>query len=194
MDAEPATDRVPTGRYVLFGVIAAGGATFDLVTKSFVFDWLGEPYASDPYPIVRNILQLQTSYNEGALWGFGRWIPHSPLVFAALSIIAAVAICYYLFVMKAAKDWRLTVALALIMAGAVGNCYDRLRYHHVRDFVHFKVDAINFDCAIFNFADNMLVVGAVVLMLLALRPDPAARAERAKPRSANDRASTQVPA
>ena len=43
------------------------------------------------------------------------------------------------------------------MAGAMGNCYDRLVLGHVRDFVHFHVDAINFDCAIFNFADNMLV-------------------------------------
>ena len=58
------------------------------------------------------------------------------------------------------------------MAGALGNCYDRLRLGHVRDFVHFHVDPIGFDCAIFNFADNMLVVGAVTLVLLALRPDP----------------------
>jgi signal peptidase II len=58
------------------------------------------------------------------------------------------------------------------MAGALGNCYDRLLYGRVRDFVHFHVDMINFDCAIFNFADNMLVGGAIMLMLLALRPEP----------------------
>ena len=58
------------------------------------------------------------------------------------------------------------------MAGALGNCYDRLALGHVRDFVHFHVDAIGFDCAIFNFADNMLVAGAIILMLLALRPEP----------------------
>ena len=57
------------------------------------------------------------------------------------------------------------------MAGALGNCYDRLMLGHVRDFVHFHVDPIGFDCAIFNFADNMLVIGAVVLTLIALRPD-----------------------
>ncbi len=77
------------------------------------------------------------------------------------------------------------MALALIMAGALGNCYDRLVLGHVRDFVHLHVDAINFDCAIFNFADNMLVVGAVALVLLALRPEavetenPASKAEPA---------------
>ena len=72
----------------------------------------------------------------------------------------------------------LTVALGLIMAGALGNCYDRLVFGHVRDFVHFHVDPIGFDCAIFNFADNMLVAGAVVLMLLR----PAARARRRRRR------------
>ena len=83
-------------------------------------------------------------------------------------------IFYYLFVLGAAASRVLTVALGLIMAGAMGNCYDRLVLGHVRDFVHFHVDAINFDCAIFNFADNMLVAGACTLVLYALRPEEAA--------------------
>ena len=53
----------------------------------------------------------------------------------------------------------------------MGNCYDRLAFGYVRDFVHFHVDAIGFDCAIFNFADNMLVAGAITLVLYALRPE-----------------------
>ena len=57
------------------------------------------------------------------------------------------------------------------MAGAMGNCYDRLTFGHVRDFVHFHVDAVGFDCTIFNFADNMLVAGAITLVLYALGPE-----------------------
>ncbi len=38
------------------------------------------------------------------------------------------------------------------MAGALGNCYDRLIFGYVRDFVHLHVDAINFDCAIFSIS------------------------------------------
>jgi signal peptidase II len=158
---------------VLFWVIALGGAAFDLSTKALVFRELGEPGMRPPYPVIPPILELQTSYNTGALWGFGRDWKYASLVFALLSVIAALAICYWLFVKRAATDVRLTIALALIMAGALGNCHDRLAYGHVRDFVHFHVDAINFDCAIFNFADNMLVIGAVALMLLALRPEAA---------------------
>ena len=162
---------IPFGRVALFWVIALLGASFDLGTKSLIFGRLGEPGKEPPYSVVRNILELQTSYNPGALWGFMRNVPHSSLIFAVLSIIAAIGICVWLFWLGAAVDRGLTIALALIMAGALGNCYDRLVIGQVRDFVHFHVDAVNFDCAIFNFADNMLVLGAVTLVLLALRPE-----------------------
>ena len=165
-----ARPRVPLSRWVLFWAIALGGAAFDLATKSAIFASVGEPH-SPPRTLIPDILELRTSYNEGALWGFGRGVPYSPQIFAAMSVAAAVAIVWWLFVKGAATDALLTSALGLIMAGALGNCHDRIRYGHVRDFMYFHVDAINFSCAIFNFADNMLVVGAVVLMLLALRPE-----------------------
>ena len=165
------------GRVVLFWVIALLGAGFDLGTKAYVFRWLGEPGERLPYAVVPNILELQTNYNRGALWGFMRSVPHSSFIFAMLSILAAIGICVWLFWLRAAVDRGLTVALALIMAGALGNCYDRLALGQVRDFVHFHVDAVNFDCAIFNFADNFLVIGAVTLVLLALRPEPVPRSD-----------------
>jgi len=164
------TLRVGLGRWLLFWAIALGGAAFDLTTKSLIFARIGEPGAPTA-SIIRGILELQTSENRGALWGFGRTLPCSSQIFAGLSIVAGIAICYWLFVRGAAASLALTIALALIMAGALGNCYDRLVYGHVRDFVHFHVDSIGFDCAIFNFADNMLVLGAVILVLFALRPE-----------------------
>lgn len=158
-------------RVLLFWAIALGGAAFDLVTKSLIFAWVGPPPFAPPHRLVADILELRTSYNPGALWGFARSVPGSSHVFAALSVVAGLAICYWLFYRGGARDGRLTIALGLIMAGAMGNCYDRLRFGHVRDFVHFHVDEIGFDFPIFNFADNMLVLGAVMLMLLALLPD-----------------------
>ncbi len=172
---------VPIGRVILFWVIALTGASFDLSTKAYVFRRLGEPGARVPHSVVPQILELQTSYNPGALWGFMRSVPHSSLIFAILSIIAAIGICVWLFWLGAAVDRGLTIALALIMAGALGNCYDRLVIGQVRDFVHFHVDAVNFDCAIFNFADNMLVIGAVTLVLLALRPESPGEAKGVEP-------------
>jgi signal peptidase II len=161
---------VGVGRQLLFWSIALGGTAFDLFTKTLVFSKVGPPPAR-PVPIVSPILEIHTSQNTGALWGFGAHIPGSSLIFAGLSVVAGAVILYYLFVLGAASSRTLTVALGLIMAGAMGNCYDRLAFGHVRDFVHFHVDAVNFDCAIFNFADNMLVAGAITLVLYALRPE-----------------------
>jgi signal peptidase II len=162
---------VPWSRWVLFWSLALGGAAFDLASKAAIFERVGPP-GSPAVPLVGDILELRTTYNTGALWGIGNRLPYGSTLFALLSIVAGLAICYWLFVKGGAQDAWLTAALGLIMAGAMGNCYDRLMYGHVRDFMHFHVDSVGFNFAIFNFADNMLVVGAGILVLLALRPDP----------------------
>jgi signal peptidase II len=171
---------VGPGRVLLFCSIALGGLIFDLATKSTVFARIGPP-PSPSVPVIPRILELHTSQNTGALWGWGAAIPYSSLIFAGLSVVAAVIICYWLFFLGAASSRVLTIALALIMAGALGNCYDRLVFGHVRDFVHFHVDAIGFDCAIFNFADNMLVAGALTLVLYAMRPEEHAPVNEVSP-------------
>ncbi len=172
------TRRVPLGHVLLFWGIAPGGMAFDLITKTLIFARV--PYQSSQ-PVISGMLELHPSHNKGALWGMGSNLPYSGYVFAALSVLAGAGICWYLFVRKAAVDARLTAALALIMAGAMGNCFDRLVFGYVRDFVHFHVDRINFDFAIFNFADNMLVAGSIFLMVLALRPEPAVETTETSP-------------
>src|SRR4051812_18072526 len=94
-------------RWILFWTIALGGAVFDLTTKQAVFARVGPP-GSRPHSLIADVLELHTSYNRGALWGFGRNLPNSSIVFAALSVVAALAICYWLFVRGAAADGRLT--------------------------------------------------------------------------------------
>lgn len=164
-------NRIPRRNIVVFLVLALFGVSFDLWTKAAVFRRVGPP-GSESITVVPNILELRTAHNTGALWGMGKNVPYSSLIFASLSIVAAVLIVWWLFVQGAARDFWLTVALGLILAGAAGNCYDRLVFGYVRDFVYFHVDPIGFECAIFNFADNFLVAGAVILMLLALQPAP----------------------
>ena len=86
---------------------------------------------------------------------------------AAGLVLAGAAILYWLFWRGAAKDRLLCVALGLIMAGTIGNCYDRIVGGQVRDFIYFEL--INWP--IFNLADSMLVCGAGVLMLQAVFAD-----------------------
>ena len=175
---------VDPSRLLLFSGIALGGLIVDLVTKAIIFARIGPP-PSRVVPLIPRVLELQTSQNTGALWGLGAGLPGSSLIFAGLSVVAAIIICYWLFFLGAASSRVLTIALGLIMAGALGNCYDRLMFGYVRDFVHFHVDPINFDCAIFNFADNMLVAGALTLVLYAMRPDEGSPGLEVKPPAAD---------
>src|SRR5437764_11265711 len=79
---------VGLGRFFLFCGIALGGLAFDLVTKATVFSRVGPPPAPAVVLIPR-VLELHTSQNTGALWGFGANLPGSSLIFAGLSVIAA---------------------------------------------------------------------------------------------------------
>jgi len=198
--------RVSPHRYALFVLIAGAGLGWDLYSKQVVFADLGYPYSHISPPTVpgRHALfdhpprtdgisnlylhgwlrfRLLTSFNEGALWGIGQgqtWL------FALLSFVAAAGIVCWLFVWGGARSLWLTISLALVMAGTLGNLWDRLGLHGclnapggstkhaVRDFLLFQFGP--FDWPVFNFADVSLVTGAIMLVLQSFRPesDPAA--------------------
>ena len=160
-------NRVPPGRYALFWTLAIAGAVLDLGSKSLAFSLIGEPQDALPGPSIAvwaGKLSLTTSYNRGALWGVGHRVPGANHIFAALSVLAAVAFLVWLFWFGAAHSRSVTVALGFMMAGTVGNCYDRVILHQVRDFVF--VEWINWP--IFNLADSFLVCGAMILIWQAL--------------------------
>ncbi len=179
---------VPASRYVLFAAIAAIGCAVDLLSKRWIFAYLGMPLERPSLWLVDEIFGFTTSLNEGALFGFGQG---QGIVFCTLSVAAAVGILYWLFVAGAAQDLLLTVALASVTAGILGNLYDRLglpglRWGHdlvhrggepvyaVRDWLHFKIDHV-IDWPIFNIADSLLVCGATLLVWHAIRMErPAA--------------------
>jgi signal peptidase II len=164
--------RVPANRYAIFCLIASGGFLFDLWSKNTVFDWLGYPHGvSKAYIDSWVTFRFYTSFNHGALWGLGQgfsWL------FASLSIVAIIAVVYWLFVRGAAVSLWLTVSLAAIMSGTLGNLWDRLGLHGcidnngdplfaVRDFLLFTFG--KFPWPVFNLADVFLVTGAVMLVL-----------------------------
>ncbi len=172
-----------------FLAIAVSGCVLDLWTKTWVFNRLGSPLIEQGTPappiwLVDHIFGFETSLNEGALFGLGQG---RVFIFSSLSILAALGILAWFFFGRAPKEWHLTIALALVMAGILGNLYDRLGLHGltwsdqvrgheggepvyaVRDWLHFKIDAIGFDWPIFNIADSCLVCGAILLVWHAMR-------------------------
>jgi lipoprotein signal peptidase len=103
--------------------------------------------------------------NHGALFGF---LSHRTALanglFATVSILAALAIGYWSGRPSLAHDRYLCVALGLILAGTLGNLYDRLVFGGVRDFLYFKL----IEWPVFNLADCCLVFGAALLLTQAL--------------------------
>lgn len=170
---------LPKSRIALFLVLAAIGCSLDLAAKSWIFGKYGTEAAAGPDPIVLipDVFGLTTNLNEGALFGMGQG---KSLLFAGLSIIAALGVLIWLTIGGAARDAWLTVALAAIMAGILGNLYDRLglpglkwqwpdpregqSVYAVRDWLHVQIKAINFNWPIFNFADCFLDIGAAMLL------------------------------
>jgi signal peptidase II len=181
---------VPKWRVALFLGLAIGGCAIDLATKHWIFAKLGMPGGNKIVVVPPDIFCFETSLNEGALFGIGQGMA---LVFAGLAVLAAAGIVYWIFVAGAGQDTWLTFALGCVTAGIFGNLYDRLGLHGliwpppdpragqtahaVRDWLHFQIRAINFDWAVFNIADSLLVVGAIMLFWHAIWREPRMRAQ-----------------
>jgi signal peptidase II len=181
-------ERAPANRYALFLLPAIIGCAADLASKYWLFAW-PELRAGDVYWLWTGHIGFQLSWNEGALFGMGQgkvWL------FATLSIVAAVAIPIWLFVFRAARDAWLTLALGCVMGGVLGNLYDRLGLHGevwpaghpragetiyaVRDWMLWQASD-EWRWPNFNIADSLLVCGAALLFLQALKQPKATAAQ-----------------
>jgi signal peptidase II len=109
--------------------------------------------------------------NQGALFGLGNDSGHNAnQIFALVSIAAALAILFWSTRPATARDRLLCMSLGLILAGTLGNLFDRVVFHGVRDFLHWHYPdsvAILRDFPVFNIADCCLVCGAGLLLLQA---------------------------
>src|SRR3972149_6325434 len=90
---ELAMRAVSANRYAVFFAIVVAGCAADLLTKQWIFDWLGSP-VGQTWWIWPRVVGIQTTLNDGALFGMG---PGMAPVFAVLSVVAAIGIFWWLF-------------------------------------------------------------------------------------------------
>jgi lipoprotein signal peptidase len=168
---------------VLLWVLALTGLALDQSSKYGVFAWLAEMPAHEHvlFRTDKGGFQLVAQFedgegrkphvNQGALFGFLR--DHKTLAnggFALISLLAATAIIFWSSHKNTARDRWLCSALGLILAGTLGNFYDRIVFNGVRDFLHWNY---LFDWPVFNIADCCLVCGAFLLLIQAFATQPA---------------------
>ncbi|MBI4243777.1 MAG: signal peptidase II [Planctomycetes bacterium] len=153
--------------YFIFIFLALCCATIDILSKDVV--WLkmncesssGKPpeYVVIPNPdsSSKDYLQFNCIKNPGII--FGLFADYRNLFF----VITIIAIPLIIFIFATVKKhtWTFTVALGFILAGTLGNVFDRIEYKQVRDFIEFEF--LRF--AVFNLADAFILVGMFILTL-----------------------------
>ena len=157
-------------RWLMF-VIAALIVVLDRLTKLWIVSHIRTGSA---IVIMPRFFRLTHVLNTGAAFSMFESSP-SPLLVRNLLIAFSIGAV----VVVVALIWRMgrsvsltSVALALILGGAVGNLYDRIRYKHVVDFL--EVHIVHYHWPDFNVADSAIVVGACMLLLEILRPQRSA--------------------
>jgi signal peptidase II len=126
-----------------------------------------EPVATAPHYVWRPVWRMNYVENPGAAWGIFRGFSEGfRTVFFGLVSIAAVAFILNYYRKLREEQRFLQLALAFVLAGAVGNFLDRLARGYVIDFVEwYWWNRPDLRWPTFNVADSLIVVGVTMLVL-----------------------------
>lgn len=173
---------VPARRYLLFVLVASAGCFLDLVTKHWVFDWRGMPGARPIWWLWEGYIGIETALNVGSLGGFQLGGPErSVQLLAVISCLALVGAVAWFVWGRLGSSLAMTIVMACIVAGILGNLYDRLglwsigedgqpAVRAVRDWI--RLSAGRFVWPNFNVADSLLVCSTAWLFWHSLRESP----------------------
>lgn len=154
--------RATEGRpaWPLFVGVAAAVLVIDQVTKAWVVTSI---VPGSAIRVVGDLLWLIHSRNNGALFGlFGSAAP----IFAVASLVVIGLILW--FHARSSRNLLLSLALGLLLGGALGNLVDRIRLGYVVDWVDAGIGTIRFWT--FNVGDAAISLAILLLLLIALRP------------------------
>jgi len=121
-------------------------------------------------PVIPRILRITHWTNEGAAFSLFAQSASPHIVRWALVGFASLAALVVLIVLvrMGNRFTLVTVGLALILGGALGNLHDRVLYGSVVDFI--EVHIFSYHWPDFNVADSSVVTGACLLLLDSLLP------------------------
>jgi len=146
-------------KFLIFGITFPVIMVLDIVTKR----WALETLVIESRELFGGLLPLTLAFNKGAAFGMrigedSRWF------FIPVTIIALILLGV-LYKQAAQRDFLRIGSISLVVSGAVGNLYDRVRWDRgVVDFLG-PVDLGFWDFPIFNVADMAITCGAVLLAI-----------------------------
>jgi signal peptidase II len=155
--------------WIVFGLIGAAVVLADQASKAWVES--GFPLASPaappgvadaPTPVIGDLVRIARTWNDGGIFGlFG----DSAMVLG-LASIAVIGVILWVEATQGVHSPLLTVALGLLIGGAIGNLIDRLRFGHVIDWVDTGLGTLRFYT--FNVADSAISIAVVLLLVMGL--------------------------
>lgn len=137
--------------------------------------WVGRHIAEgDEITVIPHYFYISHVLNPGAAFSLfvdspspnrTRWL------LTSFSIVAVI-IVFVLIVKMGRRFTVTTIALALILGGAIGNVWDRIQYGVVTDFleVFLRWGHWTYHWPDFNVADSAIVCGGILIVLDALLP------------------------
>jgi signal peptidase II len=168
------TVRLFKNKWSFFGLVTIAGLAIDLFTKFLAVKNLPQGV---PVPVFGDGLSWLLVYNKGALFGIKpqNYLPGFPVhwFFVIFSIIAVIVLILY-YRSICTKDWWSRSALAILMAGALGNFMDRVLApgRGVVDFICVNLGFPPFNpWPIFNIADIYISVGIGIMLITMLREE-----------------------
>jgi signal peptidase II len=125
---------------------------------------------------VTPFFDLVLAWNVGISFG---WFQNGSLMAQALlTAIKAVAVIVLAIWMARSRNLLATLALGLIIGGAIGNAIDRVAYGAVVDFAlfHIEIGGNTYNWYVFNLADTAIVAGVAALLYDSFLGVPAVKA------------------
>jgi signal peptidase II len=162
LTAESVTIRSKAGaRWAIFVGLALAVLVADQVTKAWLVSFLAPGERTD---VVGTYVRLVHTQNTGAIFGLFR---DQAILFALVSIGVVGMIIW--FHGNAGRNTLLSIALGLLLGGALGNMTDRFRYGYVVDFVDLGIGDLRWYT--FNVADAAISCALLLLLLSAFLPE-----------------------
>jgi signal peptidase II len=170
---------------------AVGGAAMTLPLRAgliaaivtLVADQVSKLWLLDVFDLAhRGTVRVTPFFDLVLAWNIGisfGWLQsNSAVVQFGLMAVKALAVIALGIWMARSRTLMATVALGMIIGGAIGNAIDRIIYGAVVDFAlfHLEIGEKSFNWYVFNIADVAIVAGVIALLYDSLLGVPAAKA------------------
>lgn len=145
--------------------LALGAAAVLVGLDQLLKDWAIRVLQAGPrIEVIPGLFYLTYVENRGAAFGI---LQNQTRLLAALSLVVLSAAVVWILSGRIG-DRMLLWCVALIVAGGIGNCIDRIARGFVVDYLDFSA---LFGFPVFNFADCCVVVGTLLLLAYVLYTD-----------------------